>query len=111
VALQHVVLFRFAPDISEADQAELRERVETSSSDIGRLRELRFVRLVPAASAKGYQYLMSMVFEDKADLVNYMPHPIHQALAKWCADRGCEFLFFDYDLDTATSLRQPGGPD
>jgi hypothetical protein len=97
-----------ARPLAKLSVGELRQRVETCSSDIGRLSELRFARLVPAASTKGYQYLMSMVFEDKADLANYMPHPIHPALAKWCADRGCEFLFFDYDLDTATSIRQPG---
>jgi hypothetical protein len=107
MAIQHVVLWRFTPDIDEADQAELRQRVEVSANDIGRLRELRFARLVPAESARGYQYIMSMVFENKDDLDNYMPHPVHRDLAKWARDRGCEFLFFDYELETATALRQP----
>ena len=73
---------------------------ETSASDIGRLRDLRFARLVPAESARGYQYLMSMVFESKADLDSYMPHPVHRELGKWARDRGREFLFLDYDLET-----------
>jgi hypothetical protein len=107
MALQHVVLWRFTTDLSEADQAEVRQRVETSSNDIGRMRELRFARLVPAESARGYQYLMSMVFENEADLANYMSHPIHSELARWAIARSCEFLYFDYDLGEATALPQP----
>jgi Stress responsive A/B Barrel Domain len=80
---------------------------ETSALDIGRLRELRFARLVPAKSARGYQYLMSMVFESEADLANYMKHPLHQELAKWAVDRSCEFLYFDYDPEEAAALGQP----
>ena len=112
------MLLQFTPDINEADQAELRQRVETSAEDIGRMRQLRFARFVPAESAKGYQYLMSMVFENERDRDNYMGHPVHIELAdpvhielaEWCVARGCEFLYFDYDLETATSVRQPGWP-
>ncbi len=95
------------PTSTEMDQAELRQRVETSSYDIGWMRELRFVRLVLAESANGYQYLMSRVFDNKADLDNYMGHPVHSELAEWAASRGCEFMVFDYDLDAATATRQP----
>jgi hypothetical protein len=105
--IQHVVLIYFTPDINEADQAELRQRVETSSNDIGRMLDLRFARLVAAESARGYQYLMSMVFENKEDLDNYMGHPVHGELYHWVMARGCELLFFDYDLDEARALRQP----
>jgi Stress responsive A/B Barrel Domain len=38
---------------------------------------------VPAKSARGYQYLMSMVFENEVDLVDYMKHHLHHELAKW----------------------------
>jgi hypothetical protein len=107
MAIQHVVLWRFTTDLSEADRGEVRRRVETSSNDIGRMRELRFVRLVPAESTHGYQYLMSMVFENEADLANYMSHPIHIELAEWAIARSCEFLYFDYNLEVATALRQP----
>jgi hypothetical protein len=107
MAIQHVVLWRFTTDLSEADQKEVRQRVETSANDIGRLRALRFARLVPAKSARGYQYLMSMVFENEADLANYMKHPLHIELAKWAVDRSCEFLYFDYDPEEAAALRQP----
>jgi len=107
MAIQHVVLWRFTTDLSEADQQEVRKRVETSSNDIGRMRELRFAPLVPAASAQGYQYLMSMVFENEADLANYMEHPLHIELAKWAIGRSCEFLYFDYDPEEAAALRQP----
>jgi hypothetical protein len=100
-------LFRFTPDIDEADQAELRQRVEASSNDIGGMKELRFARLVPAESARGYQYLMSMVFENKADVGIYMDHPVHIDLAEWCVARSCEFLYFDYDPQLAAALRRP----
>jgi len=50
---------------------------------------------------------MSMVFENEADLANYMSHPIHIELAEWAIARSCEFLYFDYDLEVATALRQP----
>jgi Stress responsive A/B Barrel Domain len=105
--IQHVVLVYFTPDISKADQAEFRQRVESSSNDIGRMLDLRFARLVEAESAKGYQYIMSMVFENNEDLDNYMDHPVHGQLYEWVVARGCELLVFDYDLDEARALRQP----
>jgi hypothetical protein len=61
--------------LSEAGQKEVRQRVETSANDIGRLREPRFACLVPAASARGHKYLMSMVFGNETDLANYMRTP------------------------------------
>lgn len=36
-----------------------------------------------------------------------MDHPIHGELADWAQALGGEFLYFDYDLDEATALRQP----
>jgi len=107
MAIQHVVLWHFTTDLREADQEEIRRRVETSANDIGRLRELRFARIGLAKSACGYQYLMSLVFENKADLANYMEHPLHLDLAKWAVDRPCEFLYFDFDPEEAAALRQP----
>ena len=101
------VLCRFTPDIHEAEQVELQPRVESSHNAIGRMRELRFARLVPAESNMGYQYLLPMVFENEADLDNYMGHPAHIELAEWAVARGCEFLYFDYDLESVTALRQP----
>jgi hypothetical protein len=50
---------------------------------------------------------MSMVFENKADVGNYMDHPVHIDLAEWCVARSCEFLYFDYDPELAAALRQP----
>jgi hypothetical protein len=70
--------------------------------------DLQFALLVPAESARGYQCLMSMVFENETDVVNCMDHPAHVELAEWCLARNCKFLFFDYDPEPATALRQPG---
>ena len=52
------------------------------------MRELRFAPLEAAESARGSRYLMSMVFENQADLDNYMGHRIHIELADWGEARG-----------------------
>ena len=49
-ALQHVVLWRFTPDLDQRDQVELRYRVEASSNASGRMRLLRFAQLLSAES-------------------------------------------------------------
>jgi hypothetical protein len=52
---------------------------------------------VLAKSARGYQYLMSMIFENSADLANYMGHPLHLMLVKWSVDRSREFSHSGFD--------------
>ena len=71
------------------------------------MRELRFARLVPAEGTMGYQHMLSIVFENEADLDNYMGHPVHSDFGGWLVAQGCEFLYFNYDLEAATALRQP----
>jgi hypothetical protein len=51
-----------------------------------------------------------MLVAKNADLDNYMDHPDHIELAEWARARGCEFVYFDYDLETATAVRQPSTP-
>jgi hypothetical protein len=108
MAIAHVVLFRFTPELSEPDRDALRRQVEAHTNEIGGMREVRFARLVQADEPQGWQYLMSMVFETKADLDRYLGHPVHMELYHWVMARGCELLVYDYDPDGAASLRQPG---
>jgi Stress responsive A/B Barrel Domain len=108
MSIQHIFLMRFDPELNDADEAELRDRIETSSNAIGRMSDLRFAPALSPDSARGYQYLASMVFATDADLKNYMVgNPIHHELYEWAVARNCEFLVLDYDLDAARALKQP----
>jgi len=108
MAIAHVVLLRFTPELSEPDRDALRRQVEAHTNEIGGMREVRFARLVQADEPQGWQYLMSMVFATKAELDRYLAHPVHMELYHWVMARGCELLVYDYDPDGAASLRQPG---
>ena len=108
MAIQHIFLMQFDPGLDSGDEAELRDRVETSSNAVGRMSDLRFAPVLLPERSQGYQYLASMVFATDADLKNYMvDNPIHHELYEWLVARNCEFLVLDYDLDAAKALKQP----
>lgn len=101
--VQHVVLFRFQPGLSFAEEAELVAMVRGWPAVIGGLRTLRFGRDISGRSG-GWQWLLLQEFDTEAALRAYQDHPAHQRFVDWIQARGRELVAFDYLLDDETSI-------
>ncbi len=109
MSLQHVVLFSFPNDLSEADDAEMRRHVEAWPAEVGGMTSLRLGRPLNEERTRGYQYLLYTEFPDEAALVAYQQHPVHQRFLHWVLERDCTPLAFDYVLDSTTVIvKSPG---
>jgi hypothetical protein len=107
--LQHVVLFSFPTELSEADWAEMQRQVRAWPAEIPGLDVVRIGPPLSDARTRGYQYLLYMEVADTDALVAYQQHPTHQMFLRWVMDRDCTPLAFDYYLDDATVVvARPG---
>jgi heme-degrading monooxygenase HmoA len=102
MTLQHVVLFKYPQELSDADTAEMRRQIEAWPGAIPGFRALRFGRDLTDERTRGHQYLLYTEFDDEAALHTYQQHPVHQEFLAWVLDHECTPLAFDYHLDDLT---------
>lgn len=102
--LQHVVLLKFATDLDEDEDAELRAIVAGWHGVIDELLVYRFGSDLTGARTRGYQYLLLTEVRDTDALAAYVAHPAHQVLVRWLDARDCQRLAFDYYLDEAMKV-------
>jgi hypothetical protein len=102
MTLQHIVLFSFPEDLSEADWADMQRQVWSWPDEIGGIGAIRLGPSINTERTRGYQYLLYMEVADVDALVRYQKHPVHQVFLKWVLDRQCAPLAFDYFLDETT---------
>lgn len=107
MSLQHVVLFSFPDELSEADEREMRRQVGDWPHRIGGMTAVRFGRALWSERTRGYQYLLYTEFPDVEALRAYQSHPVHQDFLAWVNERSCTPLAFDYHLDATTVLYPP----
>lgn len=104
MTLQHVVLFSFPEELSDADWAEMQRQVRAWPDEIGGLPVIRLGPSVSLERTRGYQYLLYMEVADLDALVRYQKHPVHQHFLRWVTDRSCTALAFDYFIDEQTVI-------
>ena len=100
--LQHVVLFSFPQDLSDADWADMQAQVRAWPSKIGGIDTIRIGESINTERTRGYQYLLFMEVADLEALVRYQQHPVHKKFLQWVLDRDCTPLAFDYYLTNET---------
>jgi hypothetical protein len=100
--LQHIVLFSFPQDLSDADWADMQAQVRSWPTEIGGIERIRLGPSINTERTRGYQYLLYMEVDDVDALVRYQQHPVHQKFLKWVLDRDCAPLAFDFYLDEET---------
>lgn len=107
MTLQHVVLFSFERELTEADEADFYDQVRSWPEKIGGIEAIRIGPPINAERTRGYQYLLYMELADEQALKRYQAHPVHQAFLSFVLDRSCTPLAFDYHLDGATVVHPP----
>lgn len=107
MTLQHIVLFSFPNELSEADAADMRAQITAWPEKIGRFGAIRFGRDITEERTRGYQYLLYTEFDSDVALKAYQTHPVHQHFLSWVMDRSCTPLAFDYHLTPGTAIWPP----
>lgn len=104
MALQHIVLFSFPEELTEADYAHMKAQVASWPEAIGGMSRLRFGEDITGQRTRGYSRLLYMEFPSLEALQQYQQHPVHQAFHRWVMERQCTPLAFDYFIDEDTVL-------
>jgi len=104
MALQHIVLFSFPRELSDAEVAQMREMVESWPKEIGLMTKCRLGTDLTGARNRGYGYLLYTEFPDIEAMNEYRAHPVHIRFIDWLVERDCTPLAFDYLLDEHTVL-------
>jgi hypothetical protein len=102
MTLQHIVLFSFPANLSDADWTEMQRHVRAWPKEIGGIDKIRLGASINTERTRGYQYLLYMEVADEAALTTYQRHPVHQRFLHWVLERDCTALAFDYQLDEKT---------
>jgi hypothetical protein len=104
MSLQHIVLFSFPRDLSDAEVTEMREMVASWPAKIGLMTSCRLGADLTGARNQGYGYLLYTEFPDVDAMNAYRVHPVHLVFLDWLVARNCTPLAFDYILDEQTVL-------
>ena len=110
MTLQHIVLFSFPAELSDADAADMAAQIRAWPERIGGFGAIRFGRDLTGDRTRGHQYLLYTDFADLAALQSYQQHPVHQSFLHWVMERNCTPLAFDYHL-TPDTVIWPAGPE
>lgn len=110
MTLQHIVLFSFPEQLSDADAADMRAQIASWPDQIGGFGAIRFGRDLTGERTRGYEYLLYTEFENEDTLRTYQRHEVHQYFLRWVMQRSCTPLAFDYDL-TPDTVIWPTAPD
>lgn len=100
---QHVVLFKFAPELTPDEEDEMFARVGAWPESIPGFTGLRLGRDVSGRSG-GFQYLLLTEFESEEAHQAYYSQPAHVAFSDWVFHRGCEVIRIDYPLNDRTLM-------
>jgi Stress responsive A/B Barrel Domain len=111
MTLQHIVLFSFPRELSEAEAAQMRDMVASWPGEIGLMTRCRLGTDLTGARNRGYSHLLYTEFPDVATMNEYRAHPVHVTFMNWLADRECTPLAFDYELDEQTVFIPEHGSD
>lgn len=109
--VQHVVLFRFSPELQPDQVAQMRDLVAAFPERIPGFRLLRLGtdELNGGERAQGWQFLLLSEHDDEPALRAYQAHPVHQEFVVWTREHHAAVLAFDYPITAATALLP--GPD
>lgn len=75
--IQHIVLFRFRPDITVAQIANAGEELLGMKRKIPDIRDIRWA-VNQAPGAQDYTHVLTVILDDMAAVQRYSDHPVHK---------------------------------
>lgn len=97
--IRHVVLVRFKPETTAAQQADYAQRFQALATQVPHVRQLEWgINASPEGLDKGFTHCFLVSFEDAAARDAYLPHPTHQAFVQATGAWLAEVLVVDYDI-------------
>lgn len=110
--IAHVVLFTPRPTITDGERRAFVDALETALRGIPRIVRStvgrRFIagRPYDALATASYDYLAIMEFRTREDLLGYLDHPAHLALARQFYAQMEVALAYDYDVVAGADARR-----
>ena len=98
---QHVILFKFPRELSDAEEKEMFEQVRAWPDEIPGFTGLRFGKDVGGRNG-GFAYLLLTEFESEEAHQAYYTHPVHVKFSEWIGERKPEAIRVDYPLNSNT---------
>lgn len=108
----HVVLFTPKPSISAAEREAFVQALEAALHGIPLVRRAtvgrRFLAARPydALTTTHYEYLAVLEFESRTDLLTYLDHPAHDALAAQFYGQMQVAAAYDFDVVDGRDVRR-----
>ena len=100
---QHVVLFKFAEALPDAEEMEMFRRIGEGPETIDGFTALKFGKDVSGRSG-GFDYLLLTEFETEEAHQAYYSQPAHVAFSEWVFSHDVEVIRIDYPLTDETVL-------
>ena len=104
MTVQHIVLFSFPRELTEAEAGQMRDMVASWPAQIGLMTKCRLGTDLTGARNRGYSQLLYAEFPDLESMKAYQEHPVHLRFVDWLKELECTPLAFDYHLDDETVL-------
>lgn len=82
-SVQHIVLFKFKPETTDAKVKEIVAAFEALPSKISQIKDLKWgTNNSPEKHAHGLTHAFILTFDNEKDRDAYLPHPAHAAFGK-----------------------------
>ncbi|MFN9719192.1 MAG: GDSL-type esterase/lipase family protein [Planctomycetota bacterium] len=95
--LRHVVLFRYKPDVTQAQLDEINRAFQNLKNEIPQVMDFeRGVNNSPEGLDKGFTHGYLITFASEEDRAAYLPHPAHKKFVELLAGKLEEPFVFDY---------------
>ncbi|HVW37969.1 MAG TPA: Dabb family protein [Pirellulales bacterium] len=95
--LRHVVLYKFKPEVSEAQLQEVIDAFAGLPAKIDKIVGFEHGKNVsPEGKSEGLTHAFVVTFRDEAGRDAYLKHPAHQAYVNVVRDRREKVIVFDY---------------
>jgi hypothetical protein len=96
--VEHIVLIKFRPEVTEAQKKEVAQRLMALQHEIPVIQDIRS-GLNFSDRSQGFELGLTVRFEKKEDLAVYGPHPKHQEVVKYMQEVGVEnILALDFEV-------------
>lgn len=96
--VEHLVIFKFAPETSNDQKTEAIQRLKQLKEKIPGILDLQ-AGFNFCERSQGFELGLSVRFEDKAALETYGPHPEHQQVVSFLREIGLtDIIVVDFEI-------------